>query len=107
MQNQTQPATTRIVYPPGVPCWVETLQADPRAAIAFYAGLFGWEAAGPGPMPDAGGAYYVARVAGQDVAGIATLPNGSNASPAPPCLRIPAGPFSACGKPGRAKVRSS
>lgn len=82
MQNQTQPATTRIVYPPGVPCWVETLQADPRAAIAFYAGLFGWEAAGPGPMPDAGGAYYVARVAGQDVAGIATLPNGSNASPA-------------------------
>lgn len=74
--------TTRISYPPGVPCWIDTLQADPHAALDFYAGLFGWEIAGPGPMPDAGGEYFVARVNGQDVAGIATLPTGSAAPPA-------------------------
>src|SRR5450631_2005390 len=57
----------QVAYPPGVPCWVETLQADPQAAI------------GPGPMPDADGHYYVARVGGQDVAGIATLPKEAGA----------------------------
>jgi len=70
---------TPVMYPPGVPCWVETLQADPAAAIAFYSGLFGWEVVGPGPMPDAGGEYHVARVDGQDVAGIATLPRNAGA----------------------------
>jgi predicted enzyme related to lactoylglutathione lyase len=74
--------TTRITYPPGVPCWVETLHTDPQAAVAFYAGLFGWEVVGPGPMPDAVGEYYVARVDGHDVAGIATRPLGSDALPA-------------------------
>lgn len=61
-------------YPPGVPCWVETLQPDPRAALEFYTGLFGWDVAGPGPMPFKGGEYFVARIDGDDVAGIATLP---------------------------------
>jgi predicted enzyme related to lactoylglutathione lyase len=70
---------TQVSYPPGVPCWVETLQADPRAAIGFYSGLFGWEFAGPGPMPDADGEYYVARSGGNDVAGVATLPKGAGA----------------------------
>ena len=37
-------------YEPGVPCWVDTLQPDPEAAMAFYGALFGWEFAGPGPM---------------------------------------------------------
>jgi hypothetical protein len=60
-------------YPAGVPCWVDTLQPDPHAATAFYTGLFGWELAGPGAMPD-GGAYFVARLGGDDVAGIAALP---------------------------------
>jgi predicted enzyme related to lactoylglutathione lyase len=67
----------RVTYPPGVPCWVDTLHADPQAALAFYAGLFGWEFSGPGPMPDPSGKYYVARVAGRDVAGIATRPKGA------------------------------
>jgi predicted enzyme related to lactoylglutathione lyase len=58
---------------------VETLQADPRAAIAFYSGVFGWEMVGPGPMPDASGEYHVARVDGHDVAGIATLPDDAGA----------------------------
>ena len=35
-------------YPPGVPCWVDTQQPDPRAAMRFYEGLFGWEFSGPG-----------------------------------------------------------
>ena len=30
-------------YIPGVPCWVDTNQPDPEAAVAFYGGLFGWE----------------------------------------------------------------
>jgi len=29
-------------YPAGVPCWVETLQPDPRAALGFYGPLLGW-----------------------------------------------------------------
>jgi predicted enzyme related to lactoylglutathione lyase len=69
------------MYPPGVPCWVETLQPDPRAALAFYGALFGWEGSGPGPMPD-GGEYFVAHLGADDVAGIATLPAGGIAEPA-------------------------
>ena len=30
-------------YIPGVPCWVDTSQPDPAAAVEFYGGLFGWE----------------------------------------------------------------
>ena len=30
-------------YIPGVPCWVDTSQPDPEAAVDFYRGLFGWE----------------------------------------------------------------
>src|SRR5919108_362719 len=30
-------------YIPGVPCWIDTSQPDPEAAVDFYAGLFGWE----------------------------------------------------------------
>ena len=30
-------------YIPGVPCWIDTSQPDPEAAVAFYGGLFGWE----------------------------------------------------------------
>ena len=29
-------------YPPGVPCWVDTSQPNPGAAVAFYRGVFGW-----------------------------------------------------------------
>ena len=62
-------------YEPGVPCWVDTLQPDPDAAMAFYAGLFGWEYAGPGDMPgDPPGRYYVARLRWRDVAGVGSLP---------------------------------
>ena len=30
-------------YIPGVPCWIDTNQPDPDAAVRFYGGLFGWE----------------------------------------------------------------
>jgi predicted enzyme related to lactoylglutathione lyase len=30
-------------YLPGVPCWVDTSQPDPKAAVDFYRGLFGWD----------------------------------------------------------------
>ena len=71
-------------YPPGVPCWVETLTADPDAAQRFYGGLFGWEFAGSGPLPGPGLAeYFVARRDGHDVAGVAPLPPPP-AEPPPP-----------------------
>lgn len=72
---------TTKTYPAGVPCWIEALHAHPRAALAFYGLLFGWEGSGPGPMPD-GGEYFVARLRGDDVAGIATLPASGIAEPA-------------------------
>jgi uncharacterized protein len=62
-------------YPAGVPCFVDTLTADVHAAKDFYGAIFGWEFAGPGPMPgDPAGEYFVARVEGDDVAGVGTLP---------------------------------
>ena len=63
----------RDEYPAGVPCFVDTLTADLEAAKGFYGGIFGWNFAGPGPMPgDPPGEYFVARVDGDDVAGVGT-----------------------------------
>jgi predicted enzyme related to lactoylglutathione lyase len=61
-------------YEPGVPSWVDTLQPDPEAAMAFYGALFGWQFAGPGPM-----GYSVARLRGRDVAGFGSSPAESPA----------------------------
>jgi uncharacterized protein len=63
-------------YIPGVPCWVDTTQPDPEAAVAFYAGLFGWEFEDVMP-PDAPGRYFMARLPGGDVAAVASQPQGS------------------------------
>jgi predicted enzyme related to lactoylglutathione lyase len=61
-------------YPVGVPCWVETLQPDPAAALTFYGALFGWEFSEPAPMAGGlPGEYFVASVGGRDVAGIGAL----------------------------------
>jgi uncharacterized protein len=65
----------RSQYPPGVPCWVDTLQPDPRRAMSFYSGLFDWQFTGPGPMPgQPPGEYFVAQLRGRDVAGVASRP---------------------------------
>ena len=68
-------------YIPGVPCWVDTSQPDPEAAVAFYRGLFGWEFADVMP-PGAPGKYYMARIRGGDVAAVGSLPEGAPPAPA-------------------------
>ena len=57
-------------YPEGVPCWVDTEQADVDEAIGFYAGLFGWtfEDVLPSGAP---GRYVVATLGGRDVGAVA------------------------------------
>ena len=56
-------------YIPGVPCWIDTNQPDPEAAVAFYGGLFGWEIEDAMP-PGSEHHYYMARIRGGDVAAI-------------------------------------
>jgi len=63
-------------YIPGVPCWVDTTQPDPDAAVAFYEGLFGWEFENVLP-PGAPGAYHIARISGADVAAVSSQPEGA------------------------------
>jgi len=65
-------------YLPGVPCWVDTAQPDPDAALAFYSGLFGWEFEDRMPL-DAPGNYFVGRLHDRDVAAV-----GSQMEGAPP-----------------------
>jgi len=60
-------------YIPGVPCWVDTSQPDPRAAVDFYSGLFGWEFENVMPA-DAPGEYFMARIRGGDVAAVGSIP---------------------------------
>jgi predicted enzyme related to lactoylglutathione lyase len=63
-------------YIPGVPCWVDTSQPDPEAAVAFYGGLFGWEFEDMMP-PGSDGRYFVARLRGGDVAAVGSIPAGA------------------------------
>jgi predicted enzyme related to lactoylglutathione lyase len=67
-------------YPPGVPCWVDTAQPDPEAAVKFYGDLFGWEFVNRMP-PGAPGQYYIAQLRGLDVAAIGSQPEGSPPTP--------------------------
>jgi uncharacterized protein len=62
-------------YLPGVPCWVDTSQPDPEAAVAFYGGLFGWEFEDVMP-PGSPGKYFIARLGGGDVAAVGSQPEG-------------------------------
>lgn len=63
--------SNRAVYPPGVPCWVDTLQPDARTALRFYEAIFGWQFVGPGATAGSQGSeYFVARKDGRDVAGV-------------------------------------
>jgi uncharacterized protein len=63
-------------YIPGVPCWVDTSQPDPEAAVDFYSGLFGWEFEDM-MRPDASGKYFVARLGGGDVAAVGSIPEAA------------------------------
>jgi hypothetical protein len=63
-------------YIPGVPCWVDTSQPDPEAAVAFYSGLLGWEFEDAMP-PGSAGKYFIARLRGGDVAAVGSVPEGA------------------------------
>jgi len=63
-------------YMQGVPCWIDTDQPDPEAAVAFYGGLFGWEFEDAMP-PGSPGPYFIARLHGGDVAAVTGQPEGA------------------------------
>jgi len=63
-------------YIPGVPCWVDTSQPDPEAAVDFYSGLFGWEFEDVMP-PGSPGKYFIGRIRGGDVAAVGSIPEGA------------------------------
>jgi uncharacterized protein len=56
-------------YIPGVPCWIDSSQPDPEAAVAFYRELFGWEFEDVMP-PQSPRRYHIARLPGGDVAAV-------------------------------------
>jgi predicted enzyme related to lactoylglutathione lyase len=63
-------------YPAGVPCWVDTSQPDPEAAVEFYRGLFGWEF--EDVMPEGSeGKYFIGRINGRDAAAVGSIPEGA------------------------------
>ena len=63
-------------YIAGVPCWVDSSQPDPAAAIDFYHRLFGWEFENVMPA-DSPGPYFVARLRGGDVAAVVPAADGA------------------------------
>lgn len=62
---------TDVLYPTGAPCWVDTVQPDPDAAVAFYGSLFGWTF-----DPVCPNGYRVARANGRRVVGVGPAPAG-------------------------------
>jgi predicted enzyme related to lactoylglutathione lyase len=65
-------------YLPGVPCWVDTSQPRPEAAVAFYRDLFGWEFE-EAMARGSSGRYFIARLGGRDVAAVASQRDGEPA----------------------------
>jgi uncharacterized protein len=63
-------------YIPGVPCWIDTSQPDPKAAAAFYSGLFGWEFEDVMP-PGSEAEYFIGRLGGRDAGAVGSLPEGA------------------------------
>jgi uncharacterized protein len=63
-------------YIPGVPCWVDTSQPDPKAAVDFYRGVFGWEFEDAMPAGSEG-QYFIARLHGGDVAAVGSIPEAA------------------------------
>jgi predicted enzyme related to lactoylglutathione lyase len=63
-------------YIPGVPCWIDTSQPEPEAAVDFYRGLFGWEFEDVMP-PGSEGKYFIARLHDGDVAAVGSIPEAA------------------------------
>ncbi|MPZ26220.1 MAG: VOC family protein [Micromonosporaceae bacterium] len=72
----------RSGYAPGVFSWSELATPDPADAKRFYGELFGWEFQDD-PIPG-DGVYTMARVAGDDVAGIMQQPEQQRTAGVPP-----------------------
>jgi predicted enzyme related to lactoylglutathione lyase len=58
-------------YPPGAPCWIDSEQPDPDAAVDFYSALFGWTFEDRLP-PSAPGRYLIAALDGAEILGMAS-----------------------------------
>jgi uncharacterized protein len=68
-------------YRHGVPCWVDTWQSDPGPTVAFYEGIFGWDAQNVRP-PDSHEVYFICRLRGRDVTAVgAPIPDGAPPTP--------------------------
>jgi predicted enzyme related to lactoylglutathione lyase len=68
-------------YQPGVPCWVDTWQSDPEPTVAFYRGVFGWDAENTRPA-GSDDAYFICRLRGRDVAAVGSpIPEGAPRNP--------------------------
>lgn len=65
-------------YIPGVPCWADTSQPDPEAALGFYRGLFGWEFENVSPEGSEG-SYFIGHIRGGDVAAVGSIAEGAPA----------------------------
>jgi uncharacterized protein len=65
-------------FPPGVPCWIDLLQADVDGTMTFYAGLFGWTYQVRTP-DDAPFRYAYALLDGQIAAAVGSPPPGETA----------------------------
>lgn len=59
-------------YPAGVPCWIDTVHADPHRTSALYSALFGWSFAEDEIVRagDVEAPYLVARKDGLDVGAV-------------------------------------
>ena len=58
----------RTTYAHGTPSYVDHSSQDVDGAVAFYKGLFGWEA--ENVMPEDQGSYFMCRKNGKTVAAI-------------------------------------
>jgi predicted enzyme related to lactoylglutathione lyase len=68
----------REIYPAGVSCFIDTERTDVDAAMAFYAGLFGWSY--KDVAPEGAPRFALAQIDGLDVAGIGAASNGAAAA---------------------------
>jgi uncharacterized protein len=63
-------------YIAGVPCWIDTSQPDPDAAVDFYSGLFGWKFENVMP-PGSPAKYFIASLHGGEVAAVGSIPESA------------------------------
>ena len=85
-------------YIPGVPCWVDTTQPDPEAAVDFYSGLFGWEFENNCLRRLAFERHWVTEMSAEGTLTSRLAPRG--AGPAPGLRRSAPGLRRACARPG-------